>query len=127
MTEAGAGRWETLPGESGPRFVLKVPAASDRAEQTIEGMKLTLEHPSVTNGTPVFIDTAGSVIPSELAIQSLRHLCGMTANEFGKLIGVSGRTVNGWEQGRRVNEAAIWRIKNTLGSSGVLTPPVRSQ
>ena len=34
-------------------------------------------------------------------IRETRKRTGLNAREFGSLIGVSGRTVEGWEQGRR--------------------------
>lgn len=34
-------------------------------------------------------------------IREIRKRTGLNAREFGSLIGVSGRTVEGWEQGRR--------------------------
>ena len=34
-------------------------------------------------------------------LKSIRTKSGLTQREFGKAIGVSGRTVESWEQGRR--------------------------
>ena len=39
-------------------------------------------------------------------IQNLRRSRNETCKEFGALLGVSDRTVQGWEQGRKISETA---------------------
>lgn len=77
-------------------------------------MKITMSDPAVTTYVPIFVDPAGGQVPGDQAIQSLRRMCGMTSAQFGALIGVSGRTVDGWCQGRPVDERSIWRINHHL-------------
>lgn len=80
-------------------------------------MKLTLKHPDAHNGIPVFTD-GGERISDAAVIKHLRSECNMTAAKFGLLLGVSERTVNGWEQGRPVNALSILFIQKLF-----TTPP----
>lgn len=78
-------------------------------------MKLTLDHPQVTDGRPVFIDDGGEVVPTAAALRMIRKdRLGISVDAFAELAGVSGRTVNGWEQGRPPTPGALFVLKNQL-------------
>jgi len=78
-------------------------------------MKLTFDHPKATRGRPVFLDDDGSVKTPGIALYIIRkEFLGMTAAKFGVLLGVSRRTVNGWEQGRRPAAVSLYMLKNKL-------------
>jgi putative transcriptional regulator len=47
-------------------------------------------------------------------IKKLRKKLGLDTSRFGELIGVSGRTVEGWEQGRRKPMQPAIKIMRTL-------------
>lgn len=48
-------------------------------------------------------------------VRNARKRTGLNAREFGSLIGVSGRTVEGWEQGRRKpGKPALLLIKKIM-------------
>jgi DNA-binding transcriptional regulator YiaG len=44
-------------------------------------------------------------------IEAVRNANNLTCKQFGKLLGVSERTVQGWKQGRKVPKFAILIIK----------------
>ena len=43
-------------------------------------------------------------------IKQARHKTGLNSSDFGALLGVSGRTVENWEQGRRKVPATVVRM-----------------
>ncbi len=48
-------------------------------------------------------------------IREIRKRMGLNTREFGVLIGVSGRTIEGWEQGRRSpSKSALLLIKKIM-------------
>lgn len=48
-------------------------------------------------------------------IRDVRKRMGLNTREFGVLIGVSGRTIEGWEQGRRSpSKSALLLIKKIM-------------
>lgn len=63
-------------------------------------MRITCNHPASKLGLPVIIDDYGSITDYALGIRRLRRQLKLSAEGFGMLCGVSGRTVEGWEQGR---------------------------
>jgi len=65
-------------------------------------MKITTDHPTSSYGIPVIIDDAGQVMDYGPGVKAIRRNMGLNTNDFGSLIGVSGRTVEGWEQGKRM-------------------------
>ena len=91
-------------------------------------MKLTLKHPAAIRGLPVFVSAEGLVLQPDLAIRKLRReQFKMTFAEFGRLLGASFRTVNGWEQGRPISQKFVWRIYMELtGSNDTIRKPKAS-
>jgi len=65
-------------------------------------MKITTDHPTSSYVIPVILDDAGQVMDYGPGIQMIRKKLGLNTAGFGALIGVSGRTVEGWEQGARM-------------------------
>lgn len=74
-------------------------------------MHVTIEHPASSYGVPVILDDRGRLIDYAPGIKAARFLLGLTARQLAEQLGVSERTVNGWEQGRMPEVAAL----NMLG------------
>lgn len=56
-------------------------------------------------------------------IRTLRQSLGLNTRDFGELVGKSGRTVEDWEQGRRVPDRTVMILLGTLGKRRKATPP----
>lgn len=72
----------------------------------------------LTNGPecrPTFTDEHGKVVAYPYAVRKIRSHLKITAAELGAKIGVSGRTINGWEQGRPPNFAGLIRLGTVIG------------
>ena len=65
-------------------------------------MKITTDHPTSSYGIPVILDDAGQVMDYGQGVKAIRKKMGLNTIDFGSLIGVSGRTVEGWEQSKRM-------------------------
>jgi DNA-binding XRE family transcriptional regulator len=76
-------------------------------------MKLTLDHPQAKRGRPVFVH-GRRVINYRTALILIRHRLKLTAAEFAALLGVSRRTVNGWDQGRPPAATCLYALKHKL-------------
>jgi DNA-binding XRE family transcriptional regulator len=74
-------------------------------------VKTTIDHPSSSYGIPVILDDRGDVMDYAPGIKAARARLGLTAAQLAEKLGVSERTVNGWEQGRMPETAAL----NMLG------------
>ena len=74
-------------------------------------MKITIDHPSSSYGQPVILGDNGAVLDYAPGIKAVRAKLGLSAAELAEKLGVSERTVNGWEQGRMPETAAL----NMLG------------
>jgi len=74
-------------------------------------MIVTIDHAASSYGVPVILGDDGQVLDYAPGIRSIRDKLGLTARQLGELCGVSERTVNGWEQGRMPETAAL----NMLG------------
>lgn len=65
--------------------------------------------------TQKITDARGRTIPTPDAIRQLRETHNLTMSELGTRLGVSSRTVESWEQGRRnPSKTTIMLIANTL-------------
>lgn len=63
----------------------------------------TIDVRVLTDGdAPRFAGPDGTALGAREGLRRARRALGLTARELGPLLGVSGRTVEGWEQGRRV-------------------------
>ena len=87
----------TYLGALGPRQL-------DRQEITPE---ITLNHPASSYGIPIILDDAGQPMDYAEGIKTLRSVKSLSTTELGALCNVSRRTVEGWEQGRPVDAAAL--------------------
>ena len=74
-------------------------------------MIVTIDHAASSYGVPVILGDDGQLLDYAPGIRSIRDKLGLTARQLGELCGVSERTVNGWEQGRMPETAAL----NMLG------------
>lgn len=80
-------------------------------------MTITTEHPSSSYGIPVILDDAGKPMDYAPGIAAVRHQLGLSVAAVGEAVGVSPRTVEGWEQGRRtVPTNALYVLAGMLAS-----------
>jgi len=71
-------------------------------------MKLTTKHPSSSYNIPVFVDGDNNPLDYADGIKQFRKLKGFkTASDLAERLGVSTRTVEGWEQGRMPSQVAL--------------------
>jgi len=75
-------------------------------------MRITIDHSASSYGMPVILDDAGRLMDYAPGIRAARAKLGdLTAAQLAEQLGVSERTVNGWEQGRMPTAQAL----NMLG------------
>lgn len=74
-------------------------------------MQITISHPASSFGVPVILDDSGLLLEYADGFRRCRYRLNMSTVEIGKHLGVSGRTVEGYEQGRTIPVAAL----NVLG------------
>jgi len=79
-------------------------------------MTITTNHPSSSYGLPVILDDAGQVMDYAPGIQLIRARLNLSTADLAAKIGVSPRTVEGWEQGRTPSKSAVRLIAS-------LSPP----
>ena len=70
-------------------------------------MKITCDHASSSYGVPVIIGDDKAVMDYAPGIKALREKLGLSTGELAAACGVSRRTVEGWEQGRMPDAAAL--------------------
>jgi DNA-binding transcriptional regulator YiaG len=70
-------------------------------------MKLTTEHSASNYGMPVFVDDEGRLLDYHGGLRQLRKSKGWSAADLADQVGVSARTVEGWEQGRMPSKPAL--------------------
>ena len=68
-------------------------------------MKITTNHASSSYGIPVILDDAGEPMDYSPGIKAVRLALGLSTRQLGEVTGKSGRTVEDWEQGRRMPPA----------------------
>jgi DNA-binding XRE family transcriptional regulator len=66
---------------------------------------ITTDHPASKYGIPVILDGMGSPMGYALGVKAVRLALGLSTRQLGEAIGKSGRTVEDWEQGRRIPPA----------------------
>ncbi len=74
-------------------------------------MQITINHPASSFGVPVILDDSGHPLDYADGFRRCRYWLNMSTVEIGKYLGASGRTVEGYEQGRTIPVAAL----NVLG------------
>jgi DNA-binding XRE family transcriptional regulator len=77
-------------------------------------MRVTTHHPSSSYGVPVILADDGSVMDYGPGVKAIREKAGMTTEQLANKIGVSRRTVEGWEQGRPISTPAIKLLATLL-------------
>ena len=77
-------------------------------------MRLTTDHPASSYGVPVFVDGDGNVMDYAPALRQLRKEKGWSTTDLGNDVGVSSRTVEGWEQGRMPSVPALKIIQKII-------------
>jgi DNA-binding transcriptional regulator YiaG len=70
-------------------------------------MQVTTHHPSSSYGQPVILADDGSVMDYAPGIKAIRAKTGMTTQQLAEAVGVSRRTVEGWEMGRMPSTLAL--------------------
>lgn len=64
-------------------------------------MTITTDHPASQFGWPVILDDAGEVLDHAAGFRSARERLGLMRHELAPHLGVSERSIEGWENGRR--------------------------
>ena len=77
-------------------------------------MTVTTHHPSSSYGVPVILADDGSVMDYATGIKTLRAKIGLSTQQLAQKIGVSRRTVEGWEQGRPISTPALKLLATLL-------------
>lgn len=75
-------------------------------------MKITFNHPDT--GRPAILTDDGSVMSDADGIKAIRKGAGMSTQAFADLVGVSKRTVEGWESGRMPSRLAFWAMAQLI-------------
>jgi len=70
-------------------------------------MRVTTDHPASSYGQPVILADDGSVMDYAPGIKAIRAKTGMSTQELAEAVGVSRRTVEGWEMGRMPSTLAL--------------------
>jgi len=77
-------------------------------------MKITINHPSSSYGMPVILDDTGQPMDYADGVREIRARYKLNTQQFGVICGVSGRTVEGWEQGRPPSAQALLSIAQLI-------------
>jgi DNA-binding transcriptional regulator YiaG len=70
-------------------------------------MHITTDHSASSYGQPVILDDDGDVMDYALGIKAVRGKLNLTTEQLAAICNVSRRTVEGWEQGRMPETAAL--------------------
>lgn len=70
-------------------------------------MKITCNHSTSSYGVPVILGDDGKVMDYAPGIKALRAKLQLSTQALADKCGVSRRTVEGWEQGRMPDAAAL--------------------
>lgn len=71
-----------------------------------EAIRVTLDHPASQFGMPVVLTDDGQPMDAREGVRAIRRLLGVNVSTLAGKCGVSPRTVEDWEQGRRPPNAA---------------------
>lgn len=77
-------------------------------------MQLTTDHSASSYGVPVFLDGDGNLIDYAPALRQLRKEKGWSTSDLAGMVGVSSRTVEGWEQGRMPSTPALISLSRLI-------------
>ena len=79
-------------------------------------MKITCNHSSSSYGVPVILGDDEDVMDYAPGIKALRAKLGLSTQDLAEKCNVSRRTVEGWEQGRMPDPAALNVMAQLLAS-----------
>jgi ribosome-binding protein aMBF1 (putative translation factor) len=79
-------------------------------------MKITCNHSSSSYGVPVILADDGSVMDYAPGIKAVRAKLNLSTQDLADKCNVSRRTVEGWEQGRMPDAAALNVMAQLLAS-----------
>jgi ribosome-binding protein aMBF1 (putative translation factor) len=79
-------------------------------------MKITCNHSSSSYGVPVILADGGDVMDYAPGIKAVRAKLGLSTQDLAERCNVSRRTVEGWEQGRMPDVAALNVMAQLLAS-----------
>lgn len=79
-------------------------------------MRVTCDHSSSSYGVPVILSDDGDVMDYAPGIKTLRAKLGLSTHDLAERCNVSRRTVEGWEQGRMPDTAALNVMAQLLAS-----------
>lgn len=71
-------------------------------------------------GAPKFRDASGRVITAKRGVKALRAACKLTQADLARHLGVSRRTVEGWEYGRTCGDAFLYKMAYLLAAHATL-------
>lgn len=77
-------------------------------------MKITTDHPTSSYGIPVILDDAGEPMDYVPGIAVVRRQLGLSVADVAAAVGVSPRTVENWEQGRRMPPPNVLYVLSTM-------------
>jgi DNA-binding XRE family transcriptional regulator len=70
-------------------------------------MRVTCNHSSSSYGQPVILADGGEVMDYAPGVKAIRAKLDLSTQQLADHCGVSRRTVEGWEQGKLPNAAAL--------------------
>ncbi len=65
-------------------------------------------------GIPIFIDEDGNLISGAEGIRYFRQRYQWSVSDLGKRCSVSGRTVEGWEQGKKIGVRSLLCLAHVI-------------
>ena len=77
-------------------------------------MKVTTNHSASSYGQPVILSDDGEVMDYAPGIKAIRTKLKLTTQDLAEKCNVSRRTVEGWEQGRRIPNAAALNVMSEM-------------
>lgn len=77
-------------------------------------MRITYNHSASSYGRPVILADDGSVMDYGPGIKAIRAKAGFTTQQLADEIGVSRRTVEGWEMGRMPSALALRALASII-------------
>ena len=70
-------------------------------------MRLTTDHSMSSYGIPIFVDDDNQPLDYADGFRRVRQQKGWSTADLAEQVGVSARTVEGWEQGRMPSKPAL--------------------
>ena len=91
-------------------------------------MTITTDHAAPNYGCPVILGDDGRLLDPGPGVRAAREALGLSRAALGEALGVSARTVEGWEQGKdAVPARRLWMLKELMERQVIAGPgPARS-